>query len=104
MVSTIADRLQSGALAFTLPEKKTIKLKVLFDKSAAAHLYESPLSLDQKLTEQEDEVLVEAEVLDTQQLRWWLMGFGDLIEVVAPKSLRKEFAETARNMASYYED
>jgi predicted DNA-binding transcriptional regulator YafY len=41
-------------------------------------------------------------VLDTLQLRWWLLGFGDQVEVVAPKSLRQEFAETARNMAGYY--
>ena len=96
--------LKGGALAFASPGQKTIKLKVLFDKGAAAHLYESPLSLNQTLTDQGDEVLVEAELLDTPQLRWWLMGFGDLVEVVAPKTLRKEFAEMASNMAACYEE
>jgi predicted DNA-binding transcriptional regulator YafY len=49
-------------------------------------------------------VLIEASVLDTPQLRWWLLGFGDAVEVVEPKSLRREFAEMSRAMASYYED
>lgn len=99
------DYLESGALGFPLPGEKTIKLKALFDKYAAAHLYESPLSLNQTIIDQENgDVLVEAEVLDTHQLRWWLLSFGEYVEVVSPKSLRKEFAETVRNMASYYED
>jgi predicted DNA-binding transcriptional regulator YafY len=52
----------------------------------------------------DDDVLVEAEVLDTQQLRWWLLSFGENVEVIHPKSLRKDFAEMTRNMASYYEE
>ena len=97
--------LESGELSFPMPGNKTIQLKALFDKRAAAHLHESPLSDDQKLTDwEEGEVMVEARVLDTHQLRWWLLGFGDQIEVLAPKSLRKEFAEMARNMASSYND
>lgn len=95
--------LEQGELNFPVPGNKTIRLKVRFDKTAAAHLLESSLSSDQKITEcDEDEVMLEATVLDTLQLRWWLLGFGDQVEVVAPKSLRQEFAETARNMAGYY--
>ena len=97
--------LESGALGFPLAGEKTIKLKALFNKHAAAHLHESPLSLNQTITDQDDDdVLVEAEVLDTHQLRWWLLSFGEYVEVVSPKSLRKDFAEMTRNMASYYEE
>jgi predicted DNA-binding transcriptional regulator YafY len=97
--------LESGALGFPLAGEKTIKLKALFNKHAAAHLHESPLSLNQTITEQDDDdVLVAAEVLDTHQLRWWLLSFGEYVEVVSPKSLRKDFAEMTRNMASYYEE
>lgn len=99
------DYLESGALGFPLPGEKTIKLKALFDKYVAAHLYESPLSQNQTITDQEDgKVLLKAEVLDTHQLRWWLLSFGEYVEVVSPRSLRKEFVKTVRNMASYYED
>lgn len=99
------DYLESGALWFPLPGKRTIKIKALFNKNAAAHLYESPLSHNQKMTNQENgNVMVEAEVLDTHQLRWWLLSFGAYVEVIAPKSLRKEFADIARHMASHYTD
>lgn len=102
---TLDKFLESGALGFPMPGEKKIKLKVLANKSTAAHLHESRLSLNQTIKDQEDgDVLIEAEVLDTHQLRWWLLSFGENVEVVSPKSLRKEFAETVRNMASYYED
>ncbi len=102
---TLDKYLASGALGFARHEGKKIRLKALFDKYAAAHLYESPLSTKQKITEQEDgNILIEAEVLDTLQLRWWLLGFGDNVEVVGPKSLRQELVETIRNMAGYYVD
>ncbi|GAB6081911.1 WYL domain-containing protein [Desulfuromonas carbonis] len=97
--------LEQGELNFPMPGRRTIRLKVLFEREAAAHLLESPLSADQKITEcDDDEVMLEATVLDTHQLRWWLLGFGDQVEIVAPKSLRREFAETARNMLDSYGD
>lgn len=102
---TLDKYLEGGALGFPMPGERMIKLMALFNKYAAAHLHESPLSQNQKITEQGDgDVLVEAEVLDTHQLRWWLMGFGENVKVVSPKYLREEFAETVRNMASNYKD
>jgi predicted DNA-binding transcriptional regulator YafY len=101
---TLDKYLESGALGFAVTAGKMLKLKALFDRGAAAHLYESPLSESQTISDQGEKVLVEAEVLDTQQLRWWLQGFGAYVEVVSPKSLRKEFTEISRNMARCYED
>ncbi len=80
-----------------------IDLKVLFDKRAAEHLYETKLSDDQKLTEQADgRVLVEATVLDTAELQWWLLGFGAGIEIVEPAEMREDFHRIAEKMASTY--
>ena len=74
--------IDSGAFGFKKGEGM-IRLKALFQKDAALHLEETPLSLDQTLTEQPDgRVLVEATVADTEQLRWWLQGFGGRVEVV----------------------
>jgi len=39
---------------------------------------------------------------DTSELRWWLLGFGDQVEVLKPASLRKHFARMAANMATAY--
>jgi len=96
--------INSGALQFPVEAEKTIKLKAMFDKGAAGHLYESPLSANQELTEIDDDVLLQAEVLDTSQLRWWLLGFGSAVEVLAPKSLRKEFAQISKDMSSFYNE
>ena len=62
-----------------------IKLRALFAEGAAAHLRESKLSADQKAVVQEDgRVLIEANVADTAELRWWLLGFGAGVEVLGP--------------------
>lgn len=65
---------------------KPIKLKVLFEAKTAFHLNETPLSEDQEMLPQADgRVLITATVPDTEQLRWWLNGFGEKVEVVSPE-------------------
>jgi len=81
----------------------TIKLKALFDRDAAIHLDERPLSREQRLTlEEEGRTLLQATVRDTLVLRWWLLGFGDKVTVLAPKTLREDFKKIAGRMASGY--
>ncbi len=80
-----------------------IRLTALFSTHAAHHLRETPLSEDQ--TEQEqgnDQVKVSATVIDSQRLRWWLLGFGDQVEVIEPAYLRQELADMTRRMAARY--
>ena len=80
-----------------------LKLKVLFDSWIANQLMETPLNPTQKLTPQKDgRVLLEAKVLDTAQLRWWLQGFGAQVEVLAPQNLRAKFIEQAKRSARMY--
>ncbi|MDR3500963.1 MAG: WYL domain-containing protein [Legionella sp.] len=88
---------------FGYPIGGMIKLKALFRAKTAEHLYESKLSTNQKLTEKPDgRILLEATVRDDAQLRWWLNGFGDKVEVVAPKGLRQEFIEMVESMHRSY--
>jgi predicted DNA-binding transcriptional regulator YafY len=69
----------------------------------AFHLRESPLGQKQKIGPEEDGfVRIDATVPDTSQLRWWLLGFGDQVEVLEPEHLRDEFAQIARSMADMY--
>mgnify|MGYP003324733769 CR=1 FL=1 len=35
---------------------------------------------------------------DTSQLRWWLLGFGEQVEVIKPAHLREEFRKTAQKL------
>jgi predicted DNA-binding transcriptional regulator YafY len=96
--------LQQGVMGILVEsEAKSFKLRALFDPDAAYHLLESKLSTDQQVTVQADgDLLIEATVNDTLQLRWWLLGFGAQVEILAPEALRKEFAATARSMQELY--
>jgi predicted DNA-binding transcriptional regulator YafY len=65
-----------------------VRLEALFEVDAAFHLRETRPSDGQALVDQPDgRVLVTATVPDTGELHWWLLGFGDAVEVVSPKDL-----------------
>jgi predicted DNA-binding transcriptional regulator YafY len=73
------------------PEK--IKLELLFDPNAAFHLTETRLSPDQVVEFRKDgKMRVKATVADSDELRWWLRGYGNDVEVKKPRKLAKELA------------
>jgi len=84
---------------------RPLKLKLLVNEHIAEHLSECCLSKDQKITRKRDGTwLVEAAVMDTEELRWWLLGFGTGIEVMSPARLRKEFKEYCYTLHSIYDE
>ena len=88
---------------FEYPEGEPIPLVALFERGAARHLQETPLSADQQIVDEDDgRVRLSATVNDTALLRWWLLGFGSGVEVLEPATLREEMAETARWMVWRY--
>ncbi len=88
---------------FDYPEGGQVTLEALFEPEAAQHLSETWLSDDQHLeTAPDGRIRVRATVADTQQLRWWLLGFGDRVEVVAPIELREEFRRIAEQQLRRY--
>ena len=91
--------------AFSYPlSEDPMSLKLLVDDAVVEHLSESRLSKDQRITPGPDgRTLVEATVADTRQLRWWLRGFGDHVEVQSPDRLRLEFKEHSRSLHELYE-
>jgi len=94
--------IESGEFGYKVKDKP-IKLKALFDPYVAIHIQETPLSHDQVVKKQpDDRVLIEALVLDTLELRWWLMSYGDQVEVVKPNKLRQEFKGMVDNLAGKY--
>lgn len=95
--------ISSGELDFAIGGD--IKLKALISKEMAFHLEERPLNADQKITDSDGgSWLLEATIQDTSELRWWLMGFGQYVEVLEPVSLRNEFRNIANLMASNYSE
>jgi predicted DNA-binding transcriptional regulator YafY len=96
--------LKSGAVEFPVGDGEgKIKLVLRIASEVAHPLRESPLCADQKFGKEQDGfVRVSGTVADTQQLRWWLLGFGDKVEVLEPQALREEFARVARVLGGYY--
>ncbi len=96
--------IDSGSFEYLKRPAHRLPLRVRFDPSIGRHLYETPLSPDQTITKTDDQRLeIRATVKDTQQLRWWLLGFGSGVEVVEPADLREEFREIAQKMAARYQ-
>lgn len=92
-----------GAFGYKITEHP-IRLKARFAEYAARHLAQTALSSDQTLREEEgtDAVILEATVLDTEELRWWLLGFGDQVEVLEPEELRDDFRVAAETLCRRY--
>lgn len=98
----IAELIASGSFGFGSQGRISLVLRMLAD--AAEHLYETPLSDDQEITAcGNGKVLVSATVNNTQQLRWWILGFGEMAEVISPPTLRHEFHCSALQMLHNYE-
>lgn len=88
---------------FAYSDGTQIRLVLRMDQYVAEHLIEAPLSPRQKVSELEDgRVEIAARVLDSEQLRWWIKGFGFNIEVVEPKSLRDELRQEFQSLALRY--
>jgi predicted DNA-binding transcriptional regulator YafY len=89
--------------AFQYPVGPSIRLRAVFSRDAAMHLHETPLSADQSINDvDKDHVQVTATVANTKQLEWWLLGFGEKLEVVAPKVLRDAIANRASATVDRY--
>ena len=90
--------------AFGYPESSdTILLEARFTSDAAAHLAECPLSPDQLIVHEDDGMVrVSATVLDTKELRWWLLDFGHQVTVLGPVALRDRIRDTVAGMAASY--
>ena len=99
---SIDEAINSGKFGFG--EGKQIRLEAIFTRNAGDHLFETPLSSNQSLTEHEDgNVKLIATVADTPQLSWWLLGLGDGVEVIKPAALRQSIAETIARMQTLYQ-
>ena len=80
-----------------------ITLVARFTAETAAHLRETPLSKDQQLDDLGDgQMELRASVESDDTLRWWLLGFGNQVEVMEPLELRREMRDLLRSAAKRY--
>lgn len=98
---SIDDEINSGKFDFC--EKGEIALEAIFYHGAGDHLFETPLARNQTLTELENgDVKLVATVPNTLQLKWWILGLGDGVEVIQPEELRNQIAATIDRMQGRY--
>ncbi len=96
--------IDGGSFQYLQQPEGEIRLRARFARETGRHLQETPLSPDQSILEQGEGLEVTASVKDSQQLRWWLLGFGDQVEVLEPEQLRQEFRDIAAAMNRRYRD
>ena len=73
----LKDYIHQGAFGFG--DGKLITLKFKIQKNAGKHLTETKLSHDQEMTLEGDFYRVQATVIDSKRLDWWLNSFGDAV-------------------------
>ena len=66
---------------------KPIRLVFRLPRLAGVHLTESPLSDDQTVTETTSGYEFTATVIESEQLKWWLRGFGRQLRLISPPDL-----------------
>lgn len=99
---TLNDYIESGATQFVSGEGKNIRLKAVVSPSLQRILEETPLSEDQGIKRNKEEFVVSATVIDSWQLRWWILSHGSSIRVLSPKSLAKSISEELLAAANAY--
>jgi predicted DNA-binding transcriptional regulator YafY len=84
---------------------KLIRVKLSVLPYVARILAESPLGDEQTVKpddEDDDDWTIEATVMESERLVWWLLSFGAGVEVVAPLALRERVEKELKTAASLY--
>jgi len=92
--------IEAGGLHFG--SGKTIRLNAWISPYLSKILEETPLSEDQKLKVEDDNIKLTATVADSWQLTWWIMSYGASIEVTAPIGLRRKIGGILADAAAQY--
>ena len=94
--------IKSQNIGFLINEKP-INLVANFQPMAGFHLTETPVAENQELTQLKDgSYQLKVTLPDSSQLRWWLLGFGEQVEIKKPNSLRAEFKSVAKDLSLIY--
>jgi predicted DNA-binding transcriptional regulator YafY len=80
--------------ASDLPRLKPEKVRLSFGKFQGQYLKTYPLHHTQKVTETEDEIIVELEIKLTPDFIMELLSYGDTMKVLAPQKLTDELIKT----------
>lgn len=80
-----------------------VKIKVRFASTVARYVSESNWHESQKLTPQKDgAVLAEFQLSDTEEIKRWIMSFGQHAVVQEPETLKAEIVQELDSLLSHY--
>ena len=90
--------------AWTLiPDGKVYNVKLLFSPMVARNVAEVLWHPTQKISWHENGKLIfEAEVDGLKEICWWILGYGDQVEVVTPAPLRQKIKQLAQKTLDIY--
>jgi len=87
-----------------IPEGRIYNIKLRFLPKVANNVAEVQWHSTQKVVRNSDgSATVEFRVDGLGEITWWILGYGDQVQVLAPKTLRKKVLEVAKNMTELNE-
>jgi len=82
-----------------IPEGRIYNVKLRFLPKVARNVSEVKWHSTQEVVFNDDgSVTVEFRVDGLGEITWWILGYGDQVQVLAPRALRKKIMQVARNM------
>jgi len=82
-----------------IPEGRIYNIKLRFLPRVAENVAEVQWHSTQTVTRNSDgSATIEFRVDGLGEITWWVLGYGDHVQVLAPKALRNKVIETAKNM------
>jgi len=82
-----------------MPEGQIHHVKLRFLPKVACNVAEVKWHSTQQVTRNSDgSVIVEFRVDGLSEITWWILGYGDQVQVLAPEALRKRVLDIADNM------
>jgi len=89
----------------TMPEGQIYNVKLLFLAKVAKDVVEVKWHSTQKVTPNGDgSAIVEFRVDGLNEITWWVLGYGDQVQVLAPQALRRRVLGVAKNMIKLNEN
>lgn len=94
------DSFENVILKKEMPHDNIRYIKVKFDRKVAFRVYDE---LNSEITEDDDgNLYTELELVDDYNLYYYLLSFGDNVEVLEPKEVRAQIKEMITKMAEKY--
>ena len=83
-----------------LPEGRLYNIKLRFSPQVARDVAEVQWHDTQRVTFEDDSsAIIEFRVDGLNEITWWILGYGDQVQVLAPRILREKIIKIAQNMA-----